>query len=112
MLKKERGGPKVETPAVKDHVGIVQHDLEEILEVWRFLFSKLGTARESPEYDEDNFNHLDTRVSHWAKETDEGDSFTEEPFIQKLTYGGHFQKWLPKLALANPERLLSLIIII
>ena len=44
MLKRERDGPRVKTPSIKNPEGKVQHDVHEILKVWEEHFSNVTTV--------------------------------------------------------------------
>ena len=79
MLRKTRDGPKVKVPSVKDKQGRVKHDLKDILEIWRTHFSNLATPKDDPDYDNDHFEHVTTRVSDWCVNNDM-DEFCREPF--------------------------------
>ena len=83
LLKKERDGPKIKTPAVKDQRDVVQHKLEDILEVWRVHFSKLGSARDSPEFDDEHFRTVNTSVETWSNEEGNEDQFIQNPFTHE-----------------------------
>ena len=83
LLKRERDGPKIKTPAVKNQRDIVQHNLEDILEVWRVHFSKLGSARDSPEFDDEHFANVNNSVNIWANEEGEEDQFIQTPFTHE-----------------------------
>ena len=45
---------------------VVKHELEENLEVWRNHFSKLGAMRESPEFINKHFKHVNDGVEKCA----------------------------------------------
>ena len=87
MLKRERSGPKLKTPSVKNLEGKIVHDVDEILEVWKKHFSALGIPSESPEYDKEHFAHVTTSVDRWFNMDDE-DEFTEEPFLEAEVKAG------------------------
>ena len=44
----------------------MKHELEENLEVWRNHFSKLGAMRESPEFINKHFKHVNDGVEKCA----------------------------------------------
>ena len=77
MLKRERDGPKVRTPSIKNETGKVVHEVNEILEVWRLHFSKLGTPVESPNFDEVHYNNVNGILSELMEGSDV-DPFTQE----------------------------------
>ena len=60
LLKREKDGPKVKTPSIKNSVGIVIHDLQAILEVWRLHFSNLGTPVTSANFDSEHYEFVNT----------------------------------------------------
>ena len=72
-------GPKIKIPSIKNEAGTVMHNLDEILEVWRTHFSKLGTHRDSPEFSQVHFELVNKLVESWANEV-ETDQFIEIPF--------------------------------
>ena len=77
MLKRERDGPKVKTPSIKDKHGKVVHEVKDILEVWKTHFSKLGTPVESPCFDEEHYRNVNARISESTKGVDT-DIFTQD----------------------------------
>ena len=58
MLKRERGGHSGKTPSIKNPEGKVVHNVQEILEVWKKHFAKLGTPDESNNFDNDHLNRV------------------------------------------------------
>ena len=70
LLKRERDGPKLKTPSIKNNAGKVVHDVDDILDVWQLHFSKLGTPAESPDFDEAHFRHVNSCVNNWLGQDD------------------------------------------
>ena len=70
LLKRERDGPKVRTPSVKNQNGKVVHDVDDILKVWQKHFSSLGTPSVSPNYDEDHHTMVTNKIKTWLEMRD------------------------------------------
>ena len=73
LLKRERDGPRVRTPSIKNKHGKVVHEVNDILDVWKLPFSSLGIPAESANFDEDNFTRVNDKIAELAasKDTDE-----------------------------------------
>ena len=78
MLKRERDGPKVKTPSIKNKGGKVVHEVRDILNVWRNHFSNLGTPVESDNFDNNHYVHVNTKIQEWLN-MDDIDEFSESP---------------------------------
>ena len=63
MLKREREGPRVKTPSIKNKAGKVVHDVSEILDVWKLHFSSPGTPNESENFDKAHFERVNQRIA-------------------------------------------------
>ena len=70
MLKRERDGPRVKTPSIKNDQGKIVYKLDEILNVWEKHFSSLGTPINSPNFDKVHYDDVTKKVQFWMKETD------------------------------------------
>ena len=96
MFKRERDGPKVKTPSIKDARRKVVHEVKDILKVWQEHFSQLGTPVESEDFDNAHFQHVNGKIQEWLN-LDDGDDFTTPIFntndirkgIQTLNGGRH-----------------------
>ena len=82
MLKCERDGPKIRTPAIKNKEGKVIHDVKEILKVWQTHFSAVGTPTHSPNYEAAHYADVTAKVSGWLLSSDE-DDFSKDPISYK-----------------------------
>ena len=79
MLKRERDGPRVKTPSIKDPNGKVVHDLDQILKVWKDHFAALGTPIDSPSYDQRHYDRVSEKLDELKRSTDV-DDFSRESF--------------------------------
>ena len=70
LLKRERDGPKIKKPSVKNQNGKVVHDVDDILKVWEEHFSSLGTPSVSPNYDETHHTMVTNKVKTWLGMSD------------------------------------------
>ena len=70
ILKRERDGPKIRTPSVKNSQGRIVHKIEEILLVWEEHFSTLGTPVQSPNFDNAHYVEVTEKVKTWLKQGD------------------------------------------
>ena len=77
LLKREREGPNIKTPSIKNRAGRVVHDVHEILEVWKGHFADLGTPVESTNFDRDHFEHVNSRIDEFTQSRDI-DDFTRQ----------------------------------
>ena len=87
MLKRERDGPRIKTPSIKNSQGKIVHKLEEILDVWEKHFTSLGTPMESPDFDEDHFKLVTSCVHKWIREKDIDVFCTEDIAISEIEKG-------------------------
>ena len=80
-------GPRVRTPSIKNSAGKVDHNIDDILLVWKEHFTKLGTLTVSPNFDEQHHEHVMENVHGWLLSNDI-DEFTENPFTcEKIRNG-------------------------
>ena len=82
MLKREREGPRVKTPSVKNPTGKVVHDVSEILDVWKNHFSSLGTPIESESFDKAHFERVTSRIAELSASR-EIDDFSRESISER-----------------------------
>ena len=76
LPKRERDGPGLKTPSIKNQDGKIVHDVDDILKVWEKHFSSLGTPIESPTFDQTHYIHVIGKVREWM-EMDDGDEYSE-----------------------------------
>ena len=79
LFKRMKGNSQGKVHAIKDSQKRVVYDLDSILEVWRLHFSKLSTPRESPDYDNEHYNYVNTQIDRWMAGRDTSE-FLENPF--------------------------------
>ena len=80
MLKRERDGPRVKTPSIKDPSGKVVHNVDDILRVWRDHFASLGTPMESNTFDQQHFERVNRKLEELASYTDV-DEFSRDKIV-------------------------------
>ena len=79
QIKRVRGDNNTSVLAIKDHKGIVKHDVHEVLNVWKTHFHKVGTPKNNVNYDDAHFKRVNDFVE--AKLNEEGtDEFSQDPF--------------------------------
>ena len=87
LLKRERDGPRVKTPSIKNLDGKIVHEVQEILGVWKTHFSKLGTPVESDNFDEEHFKRVNEKITELLN-SDDLDDFSREYFSFNEIYTG------------------------
>ena len=87
LLKRERDGPMVKTPSIKNVHGKIVHKVEDILRVWARHFSSLGTPAESPNLDDDHYHIVTDQVKVWLDEEDD-DAFSSDPITYQEVRNG------------------------
>ena len=64
---------------------MVIHRFDEVLEVWRKHFSKLGTPKQSDSFDDDHYCTVSEFIEQYNKGNNCNDTFLQNPFsVEKL----------------------------
>ena len=85
LVKKARksNGPTV--TGIKNRDDKVVHEIDEVLNVWKHHFEKLGTPKVSDDYDNDHYRHVSDRVRALLIRKEGVDHFLSNPFtIEEL----------------------------
>ena len=76
-VKKVRN-PKQQTVfALRDTVGNVVYDINEVVQVWREHFERISLPRQSPSFDKGHYNQVTDSVRLWCNEVDDGELLTQ-----------------------------------
>ena len=78
-MKKSRNVKQSSTLAIRNPAGRVVHEVPDVVKAWHDHFSKLGTKKPEPQYDEPHYQSVTDQVKRWANEKD-ADLFLAEPF--------------------------------
>ena len=74
--------------AIKGEDGVVVHEIQDVLEVWRKHFSKLGTPKVSPSFDDVHFHAVSDFITDYNGREDCDDIFLQTPFsVEELRVG-------------------------
>ena len=80
-----RKGPSSKSLVIKREDGVVIDRLDEVLEVWRKHFSKLGTPKQSDSFDDDHYRTVSEFIEQYNKGNNCNDTFLQNPFsVEKL----------------------------
>ena len=79
QIKKVRGDKSAKVLAIKGPDGIVKHNVQDVLKVWKTHFQKIGTPKDDPRYDAEHFAHVNDFVEQKRNEL-VGDQFSDDPF--------------------------------
>ena len=82
VFRRMKGTSGSKVHAVKNQQKQVVYDIGSVLDVWRIHFSNLSTPKESPNYDQDHYDHVTRQVREWQNGV-EPSEFLEIPFTPK-----------------------------
>ena len=67
ILQKTRSSIPNSATSIERQDGKVVHDIEEVLNVWKVHFEKLGVPKHSPHFDDAHFHRVMTFVENYKK---------------------------------------------
>ena len=79
LVKKARNAKQSSTLAIRNPLGRVVHEVPDVVKAWYDHFSKLGSKKSEPLYNELHFQFVTDHVKKWFNENEIGD-FLSEPF--------------------------------
>ena len=84
ILKKNRGKTSNKIYSVENKDGVIVHDIDEVLDVWREHFGNLCTPSDNPEYDQNHFNQVNSKVEEWFKLEDKDEFLNTDFSIREI----------------------------
>ena len=82
FIKRSRKAPKSNSHAVKNKEGVVVHDIESVVNVWRNHFKELSTEKHEVRFDANQYTMVTETVKQLCAE-DDNQMFLEEPISRK-----------------------------
>ena len=82
ILQKTRSGIPNSASSIERQDGKVVHDIEEVLNVWKVHFEKLGVPKQSPRFDDAHFRRVMTFVENYKMSDDSEGIFLDNPFTR------------------------------
>ena len=89
IVQKSRKSLGSKSLAIKRPDGVIVHQVDDVLEVWKNHFSSLGIPKRSESFDEEHFRNMSNFVNFYNNsQTDDDDIFMVNPFtFEEVQHG-------------------------
>ena len=81
LIKKARKSNSPPSIGIKNKDDKVVHEIDEVLNVWKEHFEKLGTPKASESYDNEHLTIVSERVKRYLREKEGDNLFLQHPFL-------------------------------
>ena len=82
LVKRARKSSNAGSIAIKNTDGRVVQEVEEVLQTWKCHFSRLGTPKNSPTFDDMHYENVTQHVEHLNEGHGDDDAFLGQDFTR------------------------------